>query len=170
MSLAERDRASEPEPEPQRQSRQSSKLLPLLFGGLDRNCRLTVLDLGRALPETVDFFSGFHCKIHVVDVYSELQSGRLDRNASGKTLQRQFRNCLGSRPARCWTSVYCGTCLTTLMKNNCVLSAVRCGRGCTRSRRRMASACIVQRLCCSTGSMALSMITPFPSGSAPRRN
>ena len=97
MSLAERDQASKPEPEPLRQSCQTSKLLPLLFDKLDRNRRLTVLDLGRALPETLDFFSRFHCRIHVVDVYSELQSGRLGRGAAGKTLQRQFQELFAFR-------------------------------------------------------------------------
>ncbi len=88
MSLAQRDQSGGPEP--LRQTRQPSKLLPQLFGDLGGRS-LTVLDLGRALPETVHFFSQFRCKIHVVDVYSELQSGRMDHNAPGKTLQRKFQ-------------------------------------------------------------------------------
>jgi hypothetical protein len=96
MNLAVRDQARGPEP-PQ-SSRQSSKLLPVLFDNLDYHRRLTVLDLGRAMPETVEFFSQFRCRIHVVDVYSELQSGGLDRSASGKTLQRQFQELFGFEP------------------------------------------------------------------------
>ncbi len=92
MNLAARDQASGPEP-----PRQPSKVLPLLFENLDSR-HLTILDLGRAMPETVDFFSQFRCRIHVVDVYSELQSGRLDRGASGKTLQRQFQDLFGFEP------------------------------------------------------------------------
>lgn len=96
MNLAVRDQA--PGPGPLRISRQPSKVLPLLFDDLDQRRRLTILDLGRAMPDTVDFFSQFHCRIHVVDVYSELQSGGLDRGASGKTLQRQFQDLFGFAP------------------------------------------------------------------------
>jgi len=101
VSLAERDQGSAPEPEPLRQSRQASRLLPLIFDRLDTNHRLTVLDLGRALPETLDFFSRFRCRIYVVDVYSELQSDRLGCGTSGKTLQRQFQELFAFRAGTC---------------------------------------------------------------------
>ncbi|HKX54522.1 MAG TPA: hypothetical protein VJN01_00365 [Xanthomonadales bacterium] len=75
-------------------SRQSSKILPSLFERLqdrsDRQC-LNVLEVGRALPETVRFFSSIRCRIHVADLFEELRSGRLDRTASGKTLERTFQ-------------------------------------------------------------------------------
>ncbi len=96
MNLAVRDQARGPGP--LQSSRQPSKVLPLLFDDLDNRRRLTILDLGRAMPDTVDFFSRFRCRIHVVDVYSELQSGGLDRSASGKTLQRQFQDLFGFEP------------------------------------------------------------------------
>jgi len=90
MSLAVQDSSSEPGTI--RRTQQPSKLLPQLTAGLGRSgTRTTILDLGRALPETVHFLSRFRCKIHVVDVYSELQAGRLADNVSGKTLQRQFQ-------------------------------------------------------------------------------
>ena len=38
---------------------------------LDVNQRLTVLELGTALPETVEFFSRFRCRLHFVDLFHE---------------------------------------------------------------------------------------------------
>jgi len=93
MNLAVRDQADSSEP--QRLLLQTSKLLPLLFSKLDRNRRVTVLDLGRVQPETINFFTQFRCKIYVVDVYSELQAGGMDRGTLGKTLQRKFQELFG---------------------------------------------------------------------------
>lgn len=84
--------------EPRRDTRQSSKLLPQLFGSLDLHKRLTVLDVGRALPETVAFFSRFRCKLHLLDLYSALQSGRIDRDSPPRILQRQFQDLFGFQP------------------------------------------------------------------------
>jgi hypothetical protein len=80
---------------PIRHSQQSSKLLPTLFAHLDTSRRLTILDLGRALPETIDFFAQYRCRIHVTDLYSELKSGKIERNSSDKTLQKQFQELFG---------------------------------------------------------------------------
>lgn len=96
MSLAAHNQRSEPASPGQ--SRQASRLLPRLLEGLDRSQRVTVLDLGRALPETVHFFAQFRCKVHVVDLYSELQQGRISGHATGKTPQRQFQELLGFEP------------------------------------------------------------------------
>jgi len=51
---------------------QPSKLLSSLFQNLDPEQRLTVLHIGPALPETVDFFSAFRCKLYFNDLFSEL--------------------------------------------------------------------------------------------------
>ena len=51
---------------------QSTKLLSSLFENIDNEQRFTVLHIGPALPETVDFFSRFRCKLHFVDIFSEL--------------------------------------------------------------------------------------------------
>ncbi len=51
---------------------QSTKLLSSLFENIDNDQRLTVLHIGPALPETVDFFSRFRCKLYFVDLFSEL--------------------------------------------------------------------------------------------------
>ena len=99
MSLAVRDQADALQPP--RPSRQTSKLLAQLFGSVDRDRRLTLLDLGRALPETVDFLSQFRCKVHVVDLYSELESGRISCSRTGVTVQRQFQQLFGFPRGTC---------------------------------------------------------------------
>ena len=50
-------------------SRQPSKLLAGLFRNIDPEHRLTVLEIGTALPETVDFFSEYRCRLHFLDLY-----------------------------------------------------------------------------------------------------
>lgn len=53
-------------------STQASKLLPSLFQHFDGEQVVTVLHVGLALPETVDFFSNYRCKLHFIDVFSAL--------------------------------------------------------------------------------------------------
>jgi len=53
-------------------STQPSKLLSNLFEHIDEDARLTVLHIGPALPETVDFFSRYRCKLHFLDLFGEL--------------------------------------------------------------------------------------------------
>lgn len=82
-------------------SRQASKVLPSLFDKLiDRqnsHC-LNVLEVGRALPETVRFFSSTRCRIHIADLFEELRAGRLEKTATGKTLERTFQDQLALPP------------------------------------------------------------------------
>jgi hypothetical protein len=52
-------------------SRHQSKVLGSLFRHLDPARRLEVLEIGPALPETVDFFSQFRCRLHFIDLYDE---------------------------------------------------------------------------------------------------
>ena len=52
-------------------SRLPSKLLGSLFQLVDINHRLTVLEIGTALPETVDFFAQYKCRLHFVDLFDE---------------------------------------------------------------------------------------------------
>lgn len=51
---------------------QPSKLLSPLFAQIEMDRRLTVLHIGPALPETVEFFSNYWCKLVFVDLFSEL--------------------------------------------------------------------------------------------------
>ena len=78
-------------------SRQASKVLPFLFDRLDSPC-LTVLEIGRALPETVRFFSSTRCRIHVANLFDELRSGRLEQGYSGKTMDRFFQEHMALPP------------------------------------------------------------------------
>ena len=48
-----------------------SQLFASLFQMLDVNHRLTVFEIGTALPETVEFFSQFKCRLHFVDLFHE---------------------------------------------------------------------------------------------------
>lgn len=104
MNLAAREQENGPAPaaasapEIRRDTRQASKLLPMLIDSLDTGKKLTILDVGRAMPETLEFFSGLSCKIYVVDLYSELQHDRIGRDSSGRTLQGQFQELFGFQP------------------------------------------------------------------------
>ena len=44
-------------------------LLPLLLEGLDESDRLTILDVGDGVPETVAFFSRFRCRLHFAGLF-----------------------------------------------------------------------------------------------------
>jgi hypothetical protein len=42
-----------------------------LFRQVEPGGRLVVLEIGSALPETVDFFADYRCRLHFVDLFSE---------------------------------------------------------------------------------------------------
>lgn len=73
-------------------SRQASKLLVDLLAPIEPEQPLTVLEVGRIRPETVQFFSRYRCRIHVLDLFTELADGALDETAVGATLQRRFQD------------------------------------------------------------------------------
>lgn len=66
---------------------QPSKLLSSLFEQFHEDDRLTVLHIGAALPETVQFFSRYRCKLHFIDLFCELP---MVADESGPDLQQQF--------------------------------------------------------------------------------
>ena len=76
---------------------QSSTLLSSLFTQFDMEQRLTVLHIGPALPETVEFFSRFRSKLFFVDVFSELPI-ELEEEV-GPSLEQQFAELLDIPPA-----------------------------------------------------------------------
>ena len=51
---------------------QTSKLLPALFQHIDEGRRISVLNIGPALPETIDFLSKYRCKLYIADLFTEL--------------------------------------------------------------------------------------------------
>lgn len=67
---------------------QPSKLLSSLFAQFDPDRRLTVLHIGPALPETVEFFSRFRSKLYFIDLFSELPIAEYDDG--GPPLAQQF--------------------------------------------------------------------------------
>jgi len=73
---------------------QPSKLLPSLFRSLDTGRRLTILDVGGALPETVEFFSRFKCRIHFIDLFYEQVERELQQISNPKELRYQFEKLL----------------------------------------------------------------------------
>jgi len=73
---------------------QPSKLFPSLIAPLDDTRRLTILEVGPALPETVDFFSRYKCRIHFLDLYSEPLVRDLQGTMSPPEIQQQFREML----------------------------------------------------------------------------
>ena len=66
--------------------------MPSLFEHFDDGQAITVFHVGPALPETVEFFSGFRCKLHFVDVFSELPI--VAEEDASPDLQTQFQNLL----------------------------------------------------------------------------
>ena len=48
----------------------ASRLLPMLLEGLEDRGRINVLDAGTGAQSTVDFFAGYHARIHFVDLLS----------------------------------------------------------------------------------------------------
>ena len=73
---------------------QPSKLFASLFRSLDTGRRLTILDVGAALPETVEFFSRFKCRIHFIDLFSEPLIRELQQVSNPKELHQQFEKLL----------------------------------------------------------------------------
>ncbi len=73
---------------------QPSKLFSSLFHSLDTGRRLTILDVGAALPETVEFFSRFKCRIHFIDLFSEPVVKDLQQVSSARELHQQFEKLL----------------------------------------------------------------------------
>ncbi len=71
-------------------STQHCALLDALLGRLDQNPHIKVLHIGPALPETVDFFSDYRCRLHFVDLFSELPLAA-DRDEDGETASDQFK-------------------------------------------------------------------------------
>jgi hypothetical protein len=71
-------------------SRQQSKLFSSLFKMMDLNHRLTVLEIGPALTETVDFFSQFKCRLHFVDLFHEAFVREQQADLSEKELRHAF--------------------------------------------------------------------------------
>jgi len=60
-----------PPVEPPVSRKQQTLLFPTLVKRIDPDRRLSVLEIGPALPETVEFFSQFKCRVHFSAMYSD---------------------------------------------------------------------------------------------------
>lgn len=74
--------------------RKNARLFPELFRGIDPRERLKVLELGRAQPETVAFFSRFKCRLHFADLYSASSLLEQQDKRSEAQLAAGFRKAL----------------------------------------------------------------------------
>lgn len=66
---------------------QTSSLLPALFAPFEDGQPLRVLHMGPALPETVAFFSRYRCKLHFIDLFSELSRLQSADSEAGEARQ-----------------------------------------------------------------------------------
>lgn len=73
---------------------QQSLLFPSLIRKLDTGKRLSVLEIGSALPETVAFFSQFKCRLQFASMYSdrllEMQKGYFNEVELSEHITRSF--------------------------------------------------------------------------------
>jgi hypothetical protein len=72
----------------------SGKLFPDLFRNIDPDERLKVLEIGRAQPETVDFFSHYKCRLQFADLYSASELLEGQAKLSEAELAAGFRKAL----------------------------------------------------------------------------
>ena len=73
---------------------QQTLLFPTLVKRIDPERRLSVLEIGPALPETVEFFSQFKCRLHFAAMYSDpvlaLQKGEYTESELAEEFTRSF--------------------------------------------------------------------------------
>jgi len=74
--------------------KQPSKLFASLFETPRPDHRLTVLEIGSALPETVDYFSRYKCRIHFLDLFSGTQLQELQALSNPKQIQDRMAKML----------------------------------------------------------------------------
>ncbi|GAB5451694.1 MAG: hypothetical protein Hals2KO_20220 [Halioglobus sp.] len=67
----------------QKTSQQTSQLLPTLFRNLDEERRLSVLHIGPTSSDTINFFSGFRCRLQVFDLFAELPLPDIEETERG---------------------------------------------------------------------------------------
>ena len=73
---------------------QQTLLFPNLVKKFNPDRRLSVLEIGPALPETVSFFSQFKCRLHFAAMYSDpvllMQSGEFSENELAEHFVQSF--------------------------------------------------------------------------------
>jgi hypothetical protein len=79
-------------------ARQPTKLLAGLFRHVAPDRRLVVLEIGTALPETVDFFADYRCRLHFVDLFGETFLREERDSLDDEALQHAFAERLAFPP------------------------------------------------------------------------
>ena len=80
---------------------QQTLLFPSLLKRIDPDRRLSVLEIGPALPETVEFFSQFKCRVHFAAMYTDpvlqMQSGEYTEAELAECIKKSFGFQKGTR-------------------------------------------------------------------------
>ena len=73
---------------------QQSLLFPSLIKRIDPDRRLSVLEIGPALPETIQFFSQYKCRLHFAAMYTDpvlqMQSGEFTEAELSDHINKSF--------------------------------------------------------------------------------
>lgn len=80
---------------------QQTLLFPNLVKRIDTGRRLSVLEIGAALPETIEFFSRFKCRLHFAAMYTDpvlqMQLGEYSENELAEHFTNSFSFRKGTR-------------------------------------------------------------------------
>lgn len=80
---------------------QQTLLFPSLIKKLDKNRRMSILEIGPALPETIAYFSQFKCRLHFAAMYSDpllhMQSGEFSEAELADHIEKSFGFAKGTR-------------------------------------------------------------------------
>jgi len=91
--------------EPPLSRTQQSLLFPTLLKRIKSDTRLSVLEIGPALPETIQFFSKYRCRLHFAAMYTDpilqMQSGEYTEAELAEHLVQSFDFPKGTRFDMC---------------------------------------------------------------------
>jgi hypothetical protein len=80
---------------------QQTLLFPSLFKRIEPDRRLSVLEIGPALPETINFFSQYRCRLHFAAMYSDpvlqMQSDDISEDELADHIKQSFGFPKGTR-------------------------------------------------------------------------
>jgi hypothetical protein len=87
--------------EPTMSRTQQSLLFPSLVKKINPDSRLSVLEIGPALPETIEFFSQYKCRLHFAAMYTDpvlqMQSGEYTEAELAEQISRSLDFPKGTR-------------------------------------------------------------------------
>ena len=78
----------------QKSRHQQTLLFPSLLQRVDKDRRLSVLEIGPALPETIEYFSRYKCRLHFAAMYTDpvlqMQMGEYTENELADHFRQTF--------------------------------------------------------------------------------